>query len=36
MKLLLLLLLPVSLFAQTAKNDNTGSAKTFAFVNSIK
>jgi hypothetical protein len=35
MKLLLLLLLPVSLIAQTVKEDNTGSAKAIAFVNSL-
>jgi hypothetical protein len=35
MKSLLLLLLPVSLFAQNIKEDNTGSVKAAAFVNSL-
>lgn len=35
MKLLLLLLLPASLIAQTVKEDNTGSVKAIAFVNSL-
>jgi hypothetical protein len=35
MKSLLLLLLPVSLFAQNIKEDNTGSAKAIVFVNSL-
>lgn len=35
MKLLLLLLLPVSLFSQTADRNNTGSAKAMAFVSSL-
>ena len=35
MKLLLLLLLPASVIAQTVKEDNTGSVKAIAFVNSL-
>lgn len=35
MKLLLLLLLPVSLIAQTNKDDKTGSGKAIAFVSSL-
>ena len=35
MKLLLLVLLPVSLIAQTNKDDNTGSGKAIAFVSSL-
>jgi hypothetical protein len=35
MKLLLLLLLPISLFAKTEINANSGSAKAVAFVNSL-
>lgn len=35
MKLVLLLLLPASLIAQTVKEDKTGSVKAIAFVNSL-
>ena len=35
MKLLFLLLLPISLFAQPSINSNSGSAKAMAFVNSL-
>ena len=35
MKLLLLILLPISLFSQTAERNNSGPAKAMAFVNSL-
>ncbi|MBA4409177.1 MAG: DUF3500 domain-containing protein [Bacteroidota bacterium] len=35
MKLLLILLLPLSLFAKTTNNNNFGSARAMAFVNSL-